>query len=486
MPQDSWFDSVKKLDPSSTLQLDPTAKSRGWFDENAPGAQEIIKKTSGVPRPTDSMIDFLRPIVAGAGASAAGTMAAPTVIGSAPAAIGTYALIDGILQKLRSEPDQSFASENLGLKPGSIPATLANTGQQYLLNKAGEKIFTGAARVIKGFNSSDVPEIYKYGPTTSQAAASEGLGKTAKVAKFVEDTFAPGAKKEAQQASAALLDKEASNIGYKIGHDFTREELRDPSQTFSAMSKEIPPENIYTPVSFNKTKSPIRVEAKGAPIETTYADSYKDLDKIITDSGKLQKMLTHAQESGGGTNLRSDVGAYKFMRIWQDAIKRDPIDPSKMKLDPQKLTDSLYDPEFQSSGKLLWNSKQRGDIEQFFKNVAYTQDKINAHPYFRLGTNGMAFTGNIMMALHGNLPGAAMGTTIQLGANGVGKLLTNPKVSRLLVSMAGGEPLGVSQEYAARAIVNALNGMTVAIANRDGSSTPGTVREGRFEPSSQQ
>jgi len=75
---------------------------------------------------------------------------------------------------------------------------------------------------------------------------------------------------------------------------------------------------------------------------------------------------------------------------------------------------------------------------------------------------------------------ASAGTFI--GAEVLGRLLTNPKVGRLLVAMAGGEPLGVSEAYAGRQIANALQGSTIALMGPDGTKTPVRVQGEKLVP----
>ena len=77
--------------------------------------------------------------------------------------------------------------------------------------------------------------------------------------------------------------------------------------------------------------------------------------------------------------------------------------------------------------------------------------------------------------IHGNLEGVAAAggiTGAYLTAQQVGKLLMNPKTARIMVNLAGGEPLGVADSYAGRAIANVLHGATIGLVNADGSRTP--------------
>lgn len=465
------------------------------------GSSLNINKTIPLQRSTvDSAIDFSRPIASSAGATAVGAISGPAAPVTGPI---TYAAIDALLQHLQKDPKQSIASEAMGLKKGGVADTLTNTGEQAAIGQILGGIFKGGARVVNGINSSNVPDIYKLGPTTSEAAKSEGQPILSKVTKMIEDIFSTGSKKEAQSESAQLADKEALNMGYRMGHSYVRSELKDPAAMFKAIANDIPEDvtpvkfvqnkNNYTPITFKKpeygnpnqdsilipgspaSKSiPGDVSAVAAPTER-YATNYGQLDKILEDPDKIQALLTKSQ-AAGSTNLKADLKSYKFMRMWQNSTTVDPQNPSKILVDAKSLADQLYNPESQDALKTIYSQQNRADIEQFFKNVAITQDKIAAHPVAKmlwLTKDGIALSIGLLNGHIGTA--AAADGAAYLGANVVGKLLTSPKTARLLVNLAGGQPLGVSDIYASKVLSSVLQGATVSLANREGQKVPYTV-----------
>jgi len=413
----------------------------------------------------DTIIDLLRPVLASAGAGAAGTLAAPSApftLGAGPvvAGAGAYTGIDALLQHLKSQPSTSLTSQALGLKPGSISSTLANTGEQYLGGKLLESGVGALARGGKALLSSDAPEIYKFLPTTSQAAENAGLNKTAAVAKTLED-FSISAKQKALDRSAGAGFTQALQTAKNLDFNFSR----NPNTMLDLIRSDTPPGSI---------------------------ESFNVLDKAISDPNKLQEVLTTAQTNGVGSNLKKSLQGYQFMKMFDDATTRslsegNPYNSNVIKIDPSSFDKTWLDPKMQDSLKTLYNSSQRADIEQFFKNVAATQDKVSAMPIAKkiwLMRGGAAIGSGL---LSGSLTGSAeigglttVGTYI--GAQQLGKLLTNPKTARLVVAMAGGEPLGVSEQYASRALSQALNGSVVALINDKGDKVPVRVQDGKYVP----
>jgi len=69
-----------------------------------------------------------------------------------------------------------------------------------------------------------------------------------------------------------------------------------------------------------------------------------------------------------------------------------------------------------------------------------------------------------------------------LGAQQVGKMLTKPETARLLVALAGKEPLGYSDQFAAKVLTKALNGAMLGLIKSDGSVEPVRMEDGKFVP----
>ncbi len=495
-------DFVKLNDNEQKILL---GKVRGVPSLISSGPSKATQGTPVTTKDTDTLIDFLRPILSGTGASLATGAVGASGIGTggissfaAPAAgAATYTGIDALLQHLRSQPDQSFTSEGLGLKPGGVASTLVNTGQQALLNKVGESVIGGLMRGGKTLLGGSVePEIQKFLPTTSQAAATAGMNKLAIVSKGFED-LALTAKQQALDKSAGAGFTQALQLAKDSDFNFSR----NPNTMLDIISHDMPlgegsntpikitPGQKYSPLTkttdFILPTSP--TVTPGEP-NLNLVDSFSKLDKVIQDPKRLQDVLSTAQSNGVGDNLRKSLQGYQFMKIFNNAATRSvegsPYSNNVIHINPKSLDSDWLNPEMQDSLKTLYNSKQRSDITQFFTNIANTQDKINANPIARKlfllhGGIGLA-TGLLTGSVTGGAEAAAGSMLTFIGAQQVGKLLTNPKTARLLVAIAGGEPLGVSEQYAGKAITNVLNGSTVALMDRTGNKTPVTIRDGKF------
>lgn len=213
-------------------------------------------------------------------------------------------------------------------------------------------------------------------------------------------------------------------------------------------------------------------------------NSYSKIDAVIGDAKKLEEVLTTAQSNGVGYNLKTQLQGYQFSKIFQDAMKTEPTTGQLARLNPQTIEDVWRDPKMQASYAKLYNGQQRADIDQFFKNIAMTQDKVNTNPIAKKITFLHGGAALAMGMFTGHLAAGALGATgIIVGAEGLGKLLTKPGTARLMVNLAGGGPLGMSDTMAGRLLVNALQGETVAIQDAQGQQHPGILgKDGKFVP----
>ncbi len=220
------------------------------------------------------------------------------------------------------------------------------------------------------------------------------------------------------------------------------------------------------------------------------------ITSYIKDPKKLQKLLDAGEivlpnPSGGrgpalaptkilSTNMRQDLGGHELTRLMQDNWQVSPTDPTKGRIDIGNMQQQLNDPTMQESYKLLWNSRQRGDIDQLFKNIALTQEKgttpTRTGLFMRHGMVAIpaaAITGH----LTNYTTGAALGGITEIGGFGLARMMQNPKLARALVAMSSGQAPNVSQQFLSRSIVGALQG-TGAVINmigNDGKPNKGTI-----------
>ncbi len=438
------------------------------------------------PAKTNFIIDMLRPLLAGA-AGSGGAM-----IGGPAGAVAGYGGADAILQHLKTKSDNGIVASAAGMEPGGVASTLTNSAEQYGLGKIGEAILSKVKPVINAARNVDQPELMRLTPTTSQALEGSGYSKLASVTKAAED-LAVSNKMKALNRTAGKGFSEALEVARN--NDLSAFDVRNLSESFSTnpqqvlgeVGKDMPfGEGSLTPVKITPGEQyqpaykgkPFQPSTKptvtaGEPNTNTGAESLAALDRVIADPKKLQDTLSRAAELGTGDNLRRTLGGYKFADIMNNATTRD-VSGNILKLDPQKIANEWADPAMQDSLGLLYNKEQKANITQFFENIATTQDKVGPGSYRKLwlmeGGVGLAtgfLTGN---PIHG--AGGIAG--VYLGGQVLSRLLTNPKTARIAVALAGGGPLGVSDQLAGKLISRALQGSAVALINADGSKTPGT------------
>lgn len=465
-------------------------------------------------RPVDAVIDFLRPMISGGAASLAGGASGPFAPIAAPAA---YAGVDALLQKLRTNPDQSFTSQAIGAEPGSASDLLANSAQQFILGKVLQKgvtdpAFRGAAKLLQVGKT----EFEKLMPTTAQALEQSGAPKIITTPiKAIEDIAATGSKRAAQERSGTAAVDVATDMANKMAG---RRGLgvQDPITMIRQMETDIDNalgqsgayKRILAAQEGRGPSVPIRVRGademqymteQGIPTHAVDVagpprgalpefNTSTRIDALIRNPDELQKVLTKIQQEGGTTdNFRQSLKGYSFMKMFNDAITRDPRNPSLVNIDPKTLTNAWTDPNMLQSYKTIFSQQNRADIAQFFKNVAITQDKMSTMPIAKplvLMHGGAMLAGSM---LTGHLTtGAGMGTAAMAGlfvpAWALGKLLTKPSTARLMVALAGGEPLGMSDQMASKILAQALQGASVAVVNDKGQRIPATIQGGGIQP----
>ena len=449
---------------------DPRAPSANVIKPVSGGLNQATPSNYMVGNPStaaegaNNSIEFLRNILPPAAGAVAGAVATPYTggLGTAAASGAAYTGVDALLKQLK-----------IGNKE-SIPDSLKDSLVQAAINEAGGKIIGGVWKAAKAFRAVDQPEILKFLPTASQALQAEGKHPTvASILKYVEDHFAPGTKAAAQEVSA----QEGSQLGYKeaakiAGRSQQFKTLEDPNKVAEFISKELPLENVREGLA-----------TKAVP----YATDPASLDKLIANPTRLQDALTRSQGSGAGINARQDIAAYRLARMQQEATTLGPN--GVVKVDPLKVAASLNDPEMAASNKILFSGKQMSNIQQFYKNFAETQDKLQGFGGFgklRLAMEGIGLTGSLAHALiTGNAAPVAVALApigVEIGLAGLAKTLSNPKTARLMLALANNEALGVSDQFAAKVIMQAIQGATGNLINKDGSKTPFQVKGGQMVP----
>src|ERR1035437_1069900 len=179
-------------------------RASGAQPPNPRGTGSTGPRLKGSPDPAamDSFMDVIRPILSGVAAASTGPLG--------------YLAADTAMQKLKHNPSTSLTSQALGLEPGGIPSSLANTGEMMGMGKLLEGLSSVVGKGVKGFLNADQPDIAKFLPTTSQLAQSQGMPVLSTAAKTFED-LSIGAKQKALDRSAGAGFTESLKMSRNSG-----------------------------------------------------------------------------------------------------------------------------------------------------------------------------------------------------------------------------------------------------------------------------
>jgi hypothetical protein len=229
------------------------------------------------------------------------------------------------------------------------------------------------------------------------------------------------------------------------------------------------------------------------------------VEATLADPQALQRALTAGEidfKAGKGTNgptgelslgkataSKKDWAAARLQSAWSSGESVD--DQGNPVLNIQKVQNAFNDPRMLNSNKLLFNSEGQSNINQLFKTIALTQSKPNGSwlPKVTAVRAGIriapALIGYGSGGASGALEGAASTVGAELGFSALTKLMTNPKTARILIHAAGGQALGMSEQMAARQISSAIEGLGLAVVDRDGTKKKGYLQEGQFQSNDQ-
>ena len=212
-------------------------------------------------------------------------------------------------------------------------------------------------------------------------------------------------------------------------------------------------------------------------------------DEILQDESLPTHLLKGKGriEGFGGRATKQDLQAYAFMKTMFESTWTDP--KGFTRFDPIKLQDAWKKLSTSASGKELFGSKVRGDLDKTFDIIAQRVNQvaevggvtdISGNRYIALKlASGMVQIGAPiavgMTAFGPNAVGFGAIGLIWATMTGLGILATNPTTSRLLHNMLRGGPLGMSSERASRLVGHALIGLPMTFQTQDGTQIQGTL-----------
>jgi hypothetical protein len=473
------FSPVTVPPPQTTQQREDIKNLPEYVSPRVAAQKSVFAE----PSTLDTINDLVRGMMSGGGGmiggrigGALGSVLGPagtiggSIIGGGVGSVGTNYL----MQRGKSVPGTGATSGLTDMEPGSPQSDLTNAIEEEALGRLMGFGMTSLGKAIKVTRGAPITpgaenKIFKFGPSVSQALRMREGGTTPSFgpralrvsSRWIEDLFGPGTKDRTRREAVQLLELGAKDLGYKLGHNFTQQELDDPNLMLQIIT------NSLSATQLNKFPSTIGM-----------------LDSYIKDPRKLQAMLN----KGGrfNQNLKSDLAAYRFMRVWNQAQTLGP--QGRPMVTQDGLMKVFFDRDFASSNKKLYSQRQLKDIEDFFRNASTSQDQRKGPgkllQFVSAGVAGGVVSIPALANLVSNHPIATgIGTTLQLSLGALGKLLAKPETARILIEMAGDKPLGVPTSMALRTLARGMNGFTVAIANAQGQKVNGVMRDGKFIPS---
>jgi hypothetical protein len=445
----------------------------------------------------NGIVDFLRPILGNlvGGAAATGVTAIPGVgqSGAAQVAANTqgYTAMDTLMQYLKTPA------------PSSLGEAVTEGEAQAVTNAIAGRLVKSVFSGIGAIRNAEQPEIFLHKPTTSQAMDAYGHHILATGARFAEDFGAAGTKSEALDRAGAAGFSQALRYVNAINGRMANTNV-DPVKLADKIRDELT--NGFEPVESVPTKykswgpsfkanpdvniggQQLQLTKEASDLLNNGSPAFTAIDKVIADPDKLSKVLAVDQLQGGGSNLRKDLQAYQFMRMFNDAVTKraaNSSDPATnvLRLDPDKIKDVWEDSDLKTSLDKLWGTKGRESVTKFINTISQTQTDQSSYLGRRavwLMSGGMGLSG-IMGLLSGNisLPAGAVG--LYAGSNVLGRMLTKPGVAEILTKMANGTALDEGKQFTARMITNSLQGAgNVAIIGSDGKKQWGHIEDGKF------
>lgn len=435
----------------------------------------------------NGIINILRPFVGqGAGALAAGaTSLIPGVgeTGAAEALANTqgYALVDGLMQKLRTGDQNPTWGEAFG-----------EGEKQALINAVGGKIIGGLFRGAQALRSADTPEIYKFLPTSSQALEAHGFHLLGTSAKLAEDIGAAGSKSAALDRAGGAGFTQALRLvnlmnGRMAGINSDPAKIAD-NLKFALTDGIEPLSSFPESISKNPAMKKFMVSQDVADTFRNGKNTFQVLDDALAPGNvdKLSKILSAGQANGQvGLNVKQDLQAYQFMKMIQDGAKYDNAG-NFVRFNTDQIKKVWNNPDMQQTLQVLYGKDGKQNVTDFLQNVFNTQDKMlgsgTTAQYLKnrelwAVTGGFMLGGGIVHNLAGALAGMGGVAGLYVGANTLGRVLTNPKVARTLVALAGGEPLSEGKQFLSKQLLNSLQGASLAVVDAKGAKHPGRIEE---------
>jgi len=223
---------------------------------------------------------------------------------------------------------------------------------------------------------------------------------------------------------------------------------------------------------------------KGKPLVELIKDGnpVKAIDMALSDPKETQRLLNAGNlNSIPSTNMRQDLGSYKFAQIMKNA------DNGKGGFDPGRLTAEWNNPDFAKTKDLIYSKTTQKEIGTFLENAARVSDPGASGKYqqIRLTMHGIGIGTGLVGSLlsgsgmHAFAPGAIFASA-EIPMYMVGKMLANPQKALVLNRLISGAPLDTSMEKAGRLLMSGLTG-TIKLIDNQGNAVEKEIKGGEIK-----
>ncbi len=202
-------------------------------------------------------------------------------------------------------------------------------------------------------------------------------------------------------------------------------------------------------------------------------------DALLQDPARIQRFLT-TQSGGGNGNVRKLLQGADLANVIDESFS-----PASGTFDADKLTNKWLDPDRMAARKLIYGEEGAKNVSLILDAIKNVSDKEGTigktATKFRIVNGAINLSGALLsgasIASGHHITGAAIvGASIPLQA--LAKLSVSKEYAPLVAKMITGEPLGVSEQFAAKLILNGMAGSPIRLLLQDNSSKNGTVTKG--------
>jgi len=472
--QVSIKDAEADFEPAVQVQPTQTVTPTKQQIPQAPVTGNVYPGTKG--NVWDSAIDVLRPYV-GWGGSALGTLAGTPggPIGMFAGDVGGYAAVDSLMQYLKFE------------KPHSMSEAMSEGSKQALINAVGGRLFNGLFKGALAYKNSNVPEIYKLFPNSSQALEHFGIKGLPNILKIFEEYGAPKARMEGAGKSGWASFSEALKLSNLMTGGQPQLENAKTSEIYDAIINKLK-SGITTNPTAGQFQTPQHYVSNQLFNDLTSAtDPFAELRSKVLNEGELEKILSLGQKIGPSSlNTRDELRAFYMRDLFDRATTmQTPTAKGRMaKIDPEVFNE-WTDPRNQKALTKLYGAQDKQDLDAFINRVVQVSQRpaLEGVPQkFQMLGKGILLgggAGGILGSVLSGHPIAGGIASLYIPTAIIGRAANSPGFAKALSTAIGAQPATKGTSEVGRALLSGLQGLTIALTDNQGNQHPGKFIKGK-------